>query len=74
VRVLDTQNIGAVAPLLTLNETAEILRVSKAWVERRIRERRLRAVKLGGLTRVVKTDLDAFIASASDAVYRGKAA
>jgi excisionase family DNA binding protein len=71
---MDTQTTGASASIFTLNETAAILRVSKAWVERRIREGRLKAVKFGSLTRVVKTDLVAFIASAPAAAYRGTAA
>ena len=68
---MDIQTIGAVAPLFTINEIAEFLGVSKAWVERRIREKRLKAVKLGSLTRISKADLDAFLAAAPVVEYRG---
>jgi excisionase family DNA binding protein len=70
-KAVDEPTMGAFSPLFTLNEAAKILRVSKSWIERRIREQRLRAVKLGSLTRIAKADLDAFVALAPAAAYRG---
>jgi excisionase family DNA binding protein len=68
---MDEPTTRAFSPLFTLPEAAQVLRVSKSWVERRIREKRLKAVKLGSLTRIAKADLDAFVAAAPVVTYRG---
>lgn len=57
-------------PLLTLNEVATNLDVSRATVERLIRAGRLRALKLGHLTRVRQSDQNAFLAALPAAEYR----
>jgi excisionase family DNA binding protein len=48
-------------PLLTLDEAAIILNVSKSWVENQIRLGRLRKTKLGKIIRIEPSDLRAFI-------------
>lgn len=48
-------------PLLTLDEAALILNVSRSWVENAIRAGRLRKTKLGKIIRVEPADLRAFI-------------
>jgi excisionase family DNA binding protein len=60
--------------LLTKGEAAAELKVSIAWLERRIRERKLVAYKLHRLTRIRRADLDALIATAPRAQYRPDAA
>ena len=52
--------------LLNLNEVATQLRWTRRTVERRIAERRLRAVHLGRSVRVERTELHRFIASMRD--------
>jgi excisionase family DNA binding protein len=47
--------------LLTLEEVAEILRVSKSTVQRYIAQRKLEAVRVGGRFRVRSEALDRYI-------------
>lgn len=48
--------------LLTLDEAAEQLRVSRRTVERLIRARHLNPVRIGGRTLIRRCDLEAYIA------------
>ena len=49
----------------TINEVASALKVSRATVERRIREKELKTCKIGRNIRVRKSDLMSFLDSAS---------
>jgi excisionase family DNA binding protein len=49
----------------TINEVASVLKVSRATVERRIREKELKTYKFGGNIRISKSDLMSFLDSAS---------
>jgi excisionase family DNA binding protein len=50
-------------PLLTLPEVAAALRVCRRTVEKLIRRRKLKARKVGRLTRVKATDLESYLES-----------
>ena len=49
----------------TINEVASFLKVSRATVERRIKEEELKTYKFGGNIRISKSDLMSFLDSAS---------
>ena len=49
----------------TINEVASALKVSRATVERRIREKELKTCKIGRNIRISKSDLMSFLDSAS---------
>jgi DNA binding domain, excisionase family len=49
----------------TINEVASLLKVNRATVERRIREKELKTYKFGGNIRMSKSDLMSFLDSAS---------
>ena len=49
----------------TINEIASILKVSRATVERRIKDEELKTYKFGGNIRISKSDLMSFLDSAS---------
>ena len=49
----------------TINEVASLLKVSRATVERRIKDEELKTYKFGGNTRIRKRDLMSFLDSAS---------
>jgi excisionase family DNA binding protein len=48
-------------PLLTVRETAEMLKLKEATVRTLINDRKLRAVKFGKEWRVAPRDLEAFL-------------
>jgi excisionase family DNA binding protein len=48
-------------PLLTVSEVAERLRVSTKTVRRRIKDGRLRSIRISGLIRIAMADLEDFI-------------
>lgn len=48
-------------PLLTVRETADLLKVKEATVRTWIRENQLRAIKFGRDWRIQEDDLEAFI-------------
>jgi Helix-turn-helix domain len=48
-------------PLLTLDDAADILRMSRSWVERQVRLGLLKKTKLGFVVRIDPVDLRAFI-------------
>jgi excisionase family DNA binding protein len=52
--------------LLKISEVAEHLRVSERTVYRWLRDRQLTAVRIGGVTRVRRQDLEAFIERHAD--------
>jgi excisionase family DNA binding protein len=54
-----------VAELLTLDEVAERLRVSRRTVERLIAAGRLRPTRVGARTLVTARELEAYVAAAS---------
>ena len=49
----------------TINEVASLLKVSRATVERRIKDEELKTYKFGGNIRIRKRDLMSFLDSAS---------
>ena len=49
----------------TINEVASLLKVSRATVERRIKENELKTCKIGRNIRISKSDLMSFLDSAS---------
>ena len=49
----------------TINEVASLLKVSRATVERRIKDEELKTYKFGGNIRISKSDLMSFLDSAS---------
>ena len=49
----------------TINEVTSLLKVSRATVERRIKDEELKTYKFGGNTRIRKRDLMSFLDSAS---------
>ena len=49
----------------TINEVALLLKVSRATVERRIKDEELKTYKFGGNIRISKSDLMSFFDSAS---------
>lgn len=48
-------------PLLTVHDTATMLQVQEATVRSWIRDKRIRAIKLGKEWRIVPDDLEAFL-------------
>ncbi|MGA0349225.1 MAG: helix-turn-helix domain-containing protein [bacterium] len=48
-----------------MNEVASLLKVSRATVERRIKDEELKTYKFGGNIRISKSDLMSFLDSAS---------
>ena len=48
-----------------INEVASLLKVSRATVERRIKDEELKTYKFGGNIRISKSDLMSFLDSAS---------
>jgi excisionase family DNA binding protein len=59
--VFESEGAVSLEPLLTLDEAALILKVSKSWVENQIRLGRLPKTKLGKIIRIEPSDLRAFI-------------
>lgn len=57
--------------LVTLTETAQRLRVSKALLHRLIRERELPSIKIGSRRFILEPDLDRFIARQRVAAREG---
>ena len=55
-----------VTELLTVQEVADRLRVSRRTVERLMHERRLRPIKVGRRTLITSRELDAFLAHQVD--------
>lgn len=53
------------APLLTLDEAAAILRVSRRTLERLIGAGRIRPVRIGRSVRVTEREIEAFTSAAS---------
>ena len=53
------------AELLTLNEVADRLRVSRRTVERLIQAGRLRPTRIGARTLITERELEAYVAAAS---------
>ena len=51
--------------LKTLDETAELLRVSRRTVEREIKAGRIRPTRIGARTFVTLRELEAYVAAAS---------
>lgn len=51
----------AAKELLAVPEAADYLNVTTHWIRRRIHERRLPYVKLDGLVRLRRCDLDAYV-------------
>lgn len=49
--------------LLTIRETAEHLRVSRATVERMLADGRLPKIKVGASTRIARSDVTAYVES-----------
>ena len=47
--------------LYTVNEVLEILKITRPTLYRHIRNKNLKAIKIGKLTRIKKADLDAFM-------------
>jgi len=56
---------SGVAPLLTVADVAEVLRLSVRSVRRLIADNRLRAVRIGRAVRVRAEDLRSFLAASS---------
>lgn len=52
-------------PLLTLDEAAKLLQVSRRTVERLVDAGRIRPVRIGRLVRVTMREVDAFTAAAA---------
>lgn len=50
-------------PLLTLDDAARLLKMSRSWVEGQIRSGRLKQTKLGKMVRIEPADLRAFLDS-----------
>ena len=48
-------------PLLTVEEVADVVRMSPSWVKSEIRAGRLRQTKLGKMVRIEPSDLRAYI-------------
>ena len=60
-----TEKLNNELEFYTINEVASVLKVSRATVERRIREKELKTCKIGRNIRISKSDLMSFLDSAS---------
>lgn len=64
--VAGTQTTSAASPLLTVDEAAAYLRISKWSLYQLIHQRRLKTIKIGNRRLVRRADLDAFLQDAAE--------
>jgi excisionase family DNA binding protein len=57
--------------LLTIEQAARLLQISRSGLYGLLREQSLRAVKVGGLTRIARADLETFVNQLRDGAASG---
>lgn len=65
--VAESDDLGTARRLYTIDEIAELLRVSHSTVRRLIDSGHLKSVRIGGQIRIRQRDLDDYVASSVDA-------
>jgi excisionase family DNA binding protein len=65
--VAESNDLGRSRRLYTIDEVAEVLKVSHSTVRRLIDSGHLKSVRIGGQIRIRQKDLDDYVASSADA-------